>query len=70
MLSAECKGDELAGTGVHPLLVKDLLGSTVLFGPNAWLQKPADAERAKELGDNTWVFDCDVLEMLVGGSLP
>lgn len=68
VLSAEMLNDELAGTGVHPLEVKDLLGTTVLFAQQAWLQKPADLERAKEIGTNTWTFDCDALEMLVGGS--
>lgn len=69
IFSSAAQADELTGTGVFPLLVQDLLGTTVMFAQNAWLQKPADNERAKEAGENTWILDCDKLDMLVGGSL-
>lgn len=69
-LSASQVADELTGLGTFPLLVKDLLGNTLLTAPNAWVKKRADAEFGKEISDREWILDCDQLLGVVGSSLP
>ncbi len=32
------------------------------------MKKPADFERAKELGQVVWTIDCDVVEIFQGGA--
>src|SRR4051812_46637986 len=49
-LSVAAALDELRGDGVGPILLKDLQGSSIAGGPNAWVRKVPDLERAKELG--------------------
>lgn len=68
ILSAAAAADELTGTGIGPLFIKDNLGTTVVVAANAWIEKVATAEFGKELGDREWVIDCASVEMLVGGS--
>lgn len=69
-LSTEAAADEILGTGSHSLMIKDLLGTTLLIAPNAWVKKRADAELAKEISDREWVLDCDQLNGTVGGANP
>ncbi len=69
ILSAAQVADELTGLGVFPLMIKDLLGTTLLVAPNAWVKKRADAEFAKEQTDREWILDCDQLTGIVGGEL-
>ncbi len=69
ILSAILAGDELLGTGVGALFLKELNGTTVLAASNAWLKRVPDTERGKEAGEVTWMWDCDDLEMFNGGLL-
>jgi hypothetical protein len=66
-LSAEAVNDELLGTGIYPLLVKDLFGTTLRHAPHAWVKKVADAEFAKEESGREWILDCDQILGTVGG---
>ena len=68
-LSTFQKNDERLGTGVGPLLVKDLNGLTLYSARNAWLTKPADAEFAKDPTQRVWVFDCAELQMFTDGAV-
>jgi hypothetical protein len=72
VFSAGALADELTGTGVQPLLIKDLFGTTLLEAPHAWVKKRADIEFGREQGDRVWVLDCDLLLGNIGGqaSLP
>lgn len=67
LLMAVAVADELTAVGAGPLFIKELNGTTKVGSMNAWIQKIPDIERAKELGTVTWVFECDDLEMFVGG---
>lgn len=62
--------DELNGTGVKPVLVKDGSGTALAQGQNAWIIKIPDLERAKELGDVTWIIETDILAPKQGGTTP
>lgn len=62
--------DELSGGGINPAFVKDGSGTALAQGQNAWIVKIADLERAKELGDVTWIVETDLLSIQQGGTLP
>lgn len=66
-LSALLAADELLGTGVRPLTLRDMSGTTLLASDRAWIRKPADAEFARDQSDRQWVFDCATLSGVVGG---
>lgn len=68
-LTAYAKLDETSNQGQAPLMVKDLLGTTLAASPGAWIQKLPDIEFGVELSTREWVFDTDQLEMLVGSNL-
>lgn len=69
VLSLMANEDENFGTAVGPLMVKDLSGMTLLAAQNAWIRKMPNVEYGLEIGEREWVFDCDRLQMAVGGSL-
>lgn len=67
-LSAIAADDEATGKGVGALLIKDLLGRTVVEAPNAWIVKLPDVEFSNEAGTRQWVLECDQLIMTVAGN--
>lgn len=71
VLSALATLDENTGTGAKPVMVKDLLGSTLCEGAQAYIQKPADVTFAKEANEpREWTLRVPDLRMLVGGASP
>lgn len=67
-LSAFALADEVSGTGVVPVLVKDGSGRTVCESTTAWVQKFPDAEFGKEIGERTWIIESDEVIMFLGGN--
>jgi hypothetical protein len=67
-LSAIAALDEASGDGVGPLLVKDNSGRTLVIAESAWVQKPANAEFARELSNREWVLESDNLNIFDGGN--
>jgi Bacteriophage KPP10, Structural protein ORF10 len=68
LLSAVALADELRGEGVGEVQVKDR--GTLLAkcsGQNAWIVKPPDFERAKEVGEVTWVIESDNIDVFHDG---
>lgn len=64
LLMAIAIADELRGEGVGEFQVKDratLLGKC--SGENAWVVKPPDFERGKEVGTITWTLETDDLDI-------
>lgn len=68
LLSAAAKLDRRVGGGIKPLMIKDLLGNTLVLAEHAWIRKIAPSPFAKEAGEREWVFDCADLDPFVGGS--
>jgi hypothetical protein len=68
-LSAAAAADEVAGTGVGPLQIKDLNGTSLVHGANGWIVKPAPLEEGEEITNREWVIEVDELDMLVGSNL-
>ena len=67
VLSGFHNADELNNGGQVPVLIKDNNGDTVAEATTAWVRKPADIERAKEISNTEWTLETDKLIMLVGG---
>lgn len=68
-LSAKALLDELTGNGVGPILIQDLLGTTLVQGETAFIEKYADITLAKETEAREWTLLVDRMNMTVGGSL-
>lgn len=58
------------GGGVGNLLIKDLLGTTLVACAQAWIMKYADVAFAKEVGTREWTIDCGTTATLIGGNFP
>lgn len=67
-LMAIALADEATGSGIGSLLITDLNGTTRVRATKAWIRKIPKMERAKEHANVVWVFDCEKLEIFVGGS--
>lgn len=57
-----------AGSGIGPLLVKDMSGTTVISAENAWVVKPADGEFSNEGTTREWVLETDYLQVFNGAN--
>lgn len=69
ILSTLASTDELTGTGVFPVLVKDLSGRTVYQAQTAWVMKYADVTFAREKSEREWTIATDNLEVVnIGGN--
>lgn len=68
ILSDFALADELSNSGVFPLLVKDASGNSLYTAETAWVQKPADSEFAREVGNREWTIRTDNLQVYVGGN--
>jgi Bacteriophage KPP10, Structural protein ORF10 len=66
-LAAAAQQDELDGTGIGPVLIQDLSGTTLCAAANAWVTQPAGVEFGKEVSDREWVIEMDSVEMFPGG---
>lgn len=69
LLSAVAFEDELFGVGFGPLLVKDLLGNTIIDADTAWIRKMPSTEFADEASGREWMFDCSDLSIYTGGAV-
>lgn len=67
VLSAIASLDELAGTGVKAVIVKDNSGRSVYAG-KGWIRKTPAGEFAKEVGDREWMLDIASLTPFAGGN--
>jgi hypothetical protein len=66
-LDAFEKVDQATGTGLGPLLVKDLSGGDVVTAGSAWIVKPPDQEKASTGSNRVWTFEADNLEIINAG---
>lgn len=65
-LSAIAAVDRLTGAGVHPMMVRDTNGTTLLAGTSAWIEKRPDVEFNKAATTRAWVFRVEDLDGLIG----
>lgn len=69
VLMAVAALDRSLGQGIAPLLCKDGNGAALAQAQNAWIVKPPDLERGKELGEVTWTLETDNLQLVQGGMI-
>ena len=67
-LSAIFLLDELANSGVVPVLVKDGSGASFYAAATAWLMKPPTADFKREAGAREWVIETDNMAWFEGGN--
>lgn len=68
ILSAIAVADELSGSGVGECLVVDRsTAAASCMAQNAWIMKVADYERAKEVGEITWIIETDDVTIIHDG---
>lgn len=69
VLQAFLDADEEFGTGVGPLMIKDLNSNTLATADKAWATKVPDLERSDDGPNTEWEFECAHLIIKHGGSL-
>jgi hypothetical protein len=52
------------------MMLRDLLGTTVASCPDAFLTKPAEIKRGKEILGVEWTIVCPNLNLFPGGASP
>lgn len=67
-LSAVLAADQVTNAGVLPLTIKDLLGETLFFAPQAWIRKDPEWEDGDDLNSRAWTFDTGIGSNLIGGN--
>lgn len=68
VLQAFANADELGNAGTFPLLIKDLLGNTLVVAEQAWVVKEPTSEFGPEVGTREWILETGELVMNVGGN--
>jgi hypothetical protein len=68
VLSALIKKDEDSSDAIVPILIRDNSGFTVIKAESAYLVKWPDFELSKELADHEYVFQCENLDIFLGGN--
>lgn len=61
--------DEATGLGFGSFQIMDLNGTTVVHSTNAWIVRPPNFQVGDEHTDREWMFDCDGVDMFIGGGL-
>jgi hypothetical protein len=56
--------------GVLPFQMKDILGTTLIFTPMAYIKKPAKADTGKTAKTRDWVLKLIQPETMIGGNIP
>lgn len=69
VLAALNQADELTGSGVFPVLVKDNNGADLHEASTAWIAKPAPAPYGKTISNRQWVIETDSLITFPGGAV-
>ncbi len=68
-LSALVLTDRVSNTGIRPLTITDLNGTTLFFARQAWVQADPNDEDADSLGSREWTFGTGPAEKFTGGNL-
>lgn len=60
--------DENTKNGIVPAKIIDKSGTYAAGAAEAWVRKPADAEKGRDVKERTWIIDCAVLDIAGGGN--
>lgn len=67
-LSEILTADRTLNAGIVPILIKDLLGRTVIFSATGWIQQFPDIAFGNEINNRAWTFDLSDIDMFIGGN--
>ena len=59
--------DDITGTMISPLTLKDTNGRSISIAPIAFLESPVDPTYSDEEGERAWTFICDSWLPFTGG---
>lgn len=62
-LSGVLNLDKLSNAGKLPLMIKDMLGTTLLAWSEAWIKTPPTVDMSKETGERAWVLDTGQIDI-------
>jgi len=68
-LSAVMIADQLDNSGIFPLIVKDLRGTTFFFAKSAWIAKDPDWDLSEEITGREWLLHTGIAEKFTGGNV-
>jgi hypothetical protein len=68
VLSGRLALDRLSKVAMGPIFVKDLRGTTIAQGAEAWIEKSADVSLSKEVQGRAWTIRVAHLQLFVGGN--
>lgn len=68
ILSGILLADQISNSGVFPLVVKDLGGSSLFTAAQAYIAKDPEAEFGDSLGSREWTFKTGPAANLIGGN--
>lgn len=60
--------DDISKMAKFPLIIKDNLGSTLLFAPSAWIEHTPDTTFSTEITERQWTIKCANASMNIGGN--
>src|SRR5690625_852513 len=60
--------DNLTKMGKFPLIIKDRLGSTLLFSPTSWIEMIPDTTLGVEVSEREWLIKSSNTSLHVGGN--
>lgn len=69
LLSAAARVDEKSGAGYGGFMLRELTGTTLLQGENAWIDKPASVEFGADASNREWTITIADLDEHVGGEV-
>lgn len=60
--------DRTLNAGIVPFMIKDLLGTSVIFSAYGWVKKLPAYTAGKELSNREWILDLANVEEFIGGN--
>lgn len=69
VLSTFANLDELSNSGIVPILVKEINGTSTLFTGNGWIQKMPVMSYGKETTTRVWIIAMAESQIFVGGNI-
>lgn len=69
ILSGLMIADDLANSGVVPVLIVDTSTKSVFVSAFAWIKKPAEVDYSKTLSQREWTLDAVDIDVFIGGNV-
>lgn len=60
--------DDVTKMGMFPLIIKDRMGSTLLFSPKSWIETLPDTDFDVDVTERAWKIKCANAVLSIGGN--